>query len=446
MLRPRAWWFAIAIATGTVQARAQPEPGASPAADPSEAEPTAPAPPPATPRPSAPPAPAMPPSATPLPPLPVVADETCEAGWVARVYRETHRSVVKIDSGGGLGAGFIFPTQKYVATAFHVVSLGHPILVTLVTGKSISAKIVAYDPGNDLAILELDEPVTTIEPLRLSEDPVAELGSPVVAIGHPYGNAGDTKHRGLLGWSVSQGIVSGSGPSLIQTDAALNPGNSGGPVLGCDGRVLGVASAKARGEGVGFAVAGTWLRKLTEKMHKQGDYDGLWQLSGLGGMTFHGNPDEGLLGFQLGLALIAGDRWFGALAFEQLWDVTLPDQPPDVFDLSRSRSALGLTFGHRWLLLTGLPIHYASVGLGGVVARDATEVVRFAGSYDPACTTPPCPATVRAVTADTSEWFGWPAVVLGAQVLGVFDLSYSFMPDVRDLTRSVHRGTLGLAL
>jgi S1-C subfamily serine protease len=446
MLRPSAWWVAIAIATCSFQARAQPEPDPTPASGQPGAEPATPAPEPAPGKPATVPPAATAPSRAPLPPPPTAADETCEAGWVARVYRETHRSVVKIDSGGGLGAGFIFPTQKYVATAFHVVSLGHPILVTLVTGKSISAKIVAYDPGNDLAILELDEPVTTIEPLRLSEDPVAELGSPVVAIGHPYGNAGETKHRGLLGWSVSQGIVSGSGPSLVQTDAALNPGNSGGPVLGCDGRVIGVASAKARGEGVGFAVAGMWLRKLTEKMHRQGDYDGLWQVSGLGGMTFHGNPDEGLLGFQLGLALIAGDRWFGALTFEQLWDVTLPDQPPEVFDLSRSRSALGLTLGHRWLLLTGLPIHYASIGVGGVVARDATEVVRFAGSYDPTCTTPPCPTTIRAVTSDTSDWFGWPAVVLGAQLLGVFELSYSFMPDVRDLTSSVHRGTLGLAL
>lgn len=448
MRGPARWTFALSIAVCPVLARAQPTPVPDPAVVPEPMPPTPlPSPTPSEPVriPMPPPSPA-PPGPEPSMDPPTAHAAACEGAWVERVYKNSHRSVVKIDTGGGLGAGFIYPTTQHVATAFHVVALGHPITVTLITGKAVSARIVAFDAGNDLAILELEAPVQSIEPLTLADDPVAELGAPAVAIGHPYGNAGETKHRGLLGWSVSQGIISGSGPNLLQTDAALNPGNSGGPILGCDGRVLGVASAKARGEGIGFAVAAAWLRKLTDKIDKQGEYTGLWQFTGLAGMTFHGNPNEGLLGFDVGLGLIAGDRWFGTLTFEQLWDVALPDQPRDVFELSRARTALGLTLGHRWLILTSMPINYASIGVGGSVAHDTSETVRFTGTYDPACVETTCATTVNATTTDTSSWFGWPLATIGAQLFGAFEVSYAFMPDVIDISRSVHRGMLGFSL
>ena len=196
---------------------------------------------------------------------PARVDGSCDGKWFTRIYQASYKSVVRIDTGGGLGAGFVFHSPKYVATAFHVVSLGRELEVTFADGKTSGATVVAVDKDNDLAILELDTPAVGVAPLEPDEAEKIELGTPVLAIGHPYATVGD-ELEGLLSWSVSQGIISGRGERLLQTDAALNPGNSGGPLIGCDGRVLGVVSAKLQAEGIGFVIPSRLLVKTLDKI------------------------------------------------------------------------------------------------------------------------------------------------------------------------------------
>ena len=161
---------------------------------------------------------------------------------------------MRIDNAEGLGTGFLV-TSAYLVTAFHVVALGRPLRVTAADGTEQAGRVVATDRAHDLALLELEHPIAGAAPLVAETQP-APVGTPVIAIGHPFALL-DRVNRtldGLLYWTATQGIISERSEEFVQTDAAVNPGNSGGPLLACDGHVLGLVTAKLGGEGVGFAV------------------------------------------------------------------------------------------------------------------------------------------------------------------------------------------------
>jgi len=158
--------------------------------------------------------------------------------------------VVTIKSGAATGAGFIITEDGYVLTAAHVVSGLKTVSVQLHNGLVLDADVVRVDEGADVALIKL--PGTSHKPLELaSDDP--NVGIDVYVIGDPTGEE--------LSSSVAKGIVSGQrkieGNKFIQTDASVNPGNSGGPLIGKDGRVFGIVSMKYVGvelQGLGFAV------------------------------------------------------------------------------------------------------------------------------------------------------------------------------------------------
>jgi len=368
----------------------------------------------------------------------------CDGEWFIRVYRGAYRSVVRIDTGGGLGAGFVFHSPRHVATAFHVVSLGRSIDVTFADGSTVGAEVVAVDRENDLAILELEEPAS-VPPLLPSDMERVHLGTPVLAIGHPYATV-DAELEGLLSWSVSQGIVSGRGQRLLQTDAALNPGNSGGPMLGCDGRVLGVVSAKLQAEGIGFVIPIRFLVALTRQIGRQEPFSGDWRLSPGLGLLFHGNPEEALLGFELSLGVQIYDRWETRLRYGPLWAVALPDQPPEIFDQKRMRHALQLDAGYRFMLRERPFPVYLGVLIGGAATRTQTDRVELLGvAQDPACTVN-CSVAVQRTDTQEARWMGYPVVGFHLELFGGLDVSYAFLPDVIDVTLSIHRAFLGIAL
>jgi len=158
--------------------------------------------------------------------------------------------VVTIKSGAVTGAGFIITEDGYALTAAHVVSGVKTVSVQLHNGLVLDADVVRADDGADVALIKL--PGTSHKPLELAADDPA-VGVDVYAIGDPSGEE--------LSSSVAKGIVSGKreieGHKFIQTDASINPGNSGGPLIGKDGRVLGIVSMKYAGveyQGLGFAV------------------------------------------------------------------------------------------------------------------------------------------------------------------------------------------------
>jgi serine protease Do len=159
-------------------------------------------------------------------------------------------SFVTIKSGVTTGAGFIVTEDGYVLTAAHVVSGLKSVSVHLHSDLVLDADVVRVDAGADVALLKL--PGTSHKPLELAAD-VPAVGIDVYAVGDPTGEE--------LSSSVAKGVVSGKreidGHKFIQTDASVNPGNSGGPLIGKDGRALGIVSMKYVGpgfEGLAFAV------------------------------------------------------------------------------------------------------------------------------------------------------------------------------------------------
>ncbi len=159
-------------------------------------------------------------------------------------------SVVMVRVGAGLCAGVVIEPSGTVATAYHCVASARTPEITWKAGHVAVGEVIARDAGRDLALVRVPVEGRAWRPLRAGK-PV--VGEPVVALGHPYGTAPSGALEGTLRWSASQGIVSAVGPWLLQTDAALNPGNSGGPLLDTEGRVVGIVSRKLSGEGLAFA-------------------------------------------------------------------------------------------------------------------------------------------------------------------------------------------------
>lgn len=184
------------------------------------------------------------------------------------VYAAARDKVVLIRTEEGTGAGFLIQGRRLIATAFHVVQAGGKITVHSRAGGTWEARVYSYDKENDLAILELNQDFSTVEPLRLRSSGELSIGEPVVVIGHPFGRYSEDRDelKGLLTWTVTSGVLGAISQTVLQTDAAINPGNSGGPVLDGHGFVVGVVSSQLKdASNVGFAVRSEQLDLLLVK-------------------------------------------------------------------------------------------------------------------------------------------------------------------------------------
>ncbi len=148
------------------------------------------------------------------------------------------------DVASGLGSGVIVDDAGDILTALHVVANATAIQVSFADGTKSPAQVTATDPAHDIAVLTADQPPQTIVPAVLGDPRSVQVGSPAFVLGNPFGLAG----------SMSSGIVSALDRSfqlpngttltgLIQVDAAVNPGSSGGPLVDRDGRVVGIVTA-----------------------------------------------------------------------------------------------------------------------------------------------------------------------------------------------------------
>jgi S1-C subfamily serine protease len=164
---------------------------------------------------------------------------------ICDLYGSARESVVAVTSASGLGAGVIVSRDGLVVTNAHVMGVAVDGNVETHDGKSYAGRVSASDPAEDLAVLRVDAPGRTWRPVSVDGGPLPAVGSDVYIIGHPLG----------LGWTVTRGIVSGirseAGRTMIQTDAPISPGNSGGAMLDAAGHLVGIVTSKVVGNNAG---------------------------------------------------------------------------------------------------------------------------------------------------------------------------------------------------
>ncbi len=189
----------------------------------------------------------------------------------SQVYRETADSVALVDPPRGQGTGFVYD-DSHVVTNAHVVGTADEADVRFATGEWGAGTVVGRDPHSDLAVLEVEGRPASATPLPFTEEPPV-VGQEVVVIGNPFG----------LGGTVTAGIVSGvnrsipspagfSIPDAIQTDAAVNPGNSGGPMMSLDGQVLAVINSGG-GDNIAFGISAALTTRVVPELIETGTYD-----------------------------------------------------------------------------------------------------------------------------------------------------------------------------
>ncbi|OHB76773.1 MAG: hypothetical protein A2W31_12525 [Planctomycetes bacterium RBG_16_64_10] len=208
------------------------------------------------------------------------------------VYEAVHRSVVNINTRAirydsyffaeipseseGLGSGSVLDRDGHILTNYHVVEDAQQIEVTLATGKRYAARPVGYDALNDIAVLRIGAPPAELHPIVLGDSSSLKVGQRIYVIGSPF-ELERTFTTGIIS-SLNRTLPSRDRrrimKSIIQVDAAMNPGNSGGPLLDTRGRVIGmstaIASKTGESAGVGFAIPVDRIKRVVPELIRYG--------------------------------------------------------------------------------------------------------------------------------------------------------------------------------
>lgn len=204
------------------------------------------------------------------------------------VYEKCNRSVVHIATKAlgirsftqvkvreGSGSGSILDTNGHILTNFHVIENARQITVSLHDGSVYPAEIVGQDPDTDIAVLKIEAPAELLEPLTMGNSDDLRVGQRIYAIGNPFGLE-RTMSSGMVS-SLDRQIPSKTGRSmrsLIQLDATLNQGNSGGPLLNTRGQQVGINTAIISSDGdsagVGFAIPSTTIGRIVPQLIQHG--------------------------------------------------------------------------------------------------------------------------------------------------------------------------------
>lgn len=219
---------------------------------------------------------------------PLAPDELTQEEQVnIAVYEHANRGVVHITTRGGdrlfllevptegAGSGSVFDKAGHILTNNHVIDGARQVQVTLFDGQTYDAKFVGADPVNDVAVIKIDAPPQVLHPVTLGDSRRLRVGMRVFALGNPFG----------LERTLTTGIISSLNralqvhesrtiKSIIQIDAAINPGSSGGPLLDTHGRLIGmntaIASRTGQSAGVGFAIPVNLISRIVPQLIERG--------------------------------------------------------------------------------------------------------------------------------------------------------------------------------
>jgi len=225
------------------------------------------------------------------------ADSLYDEDVVTSIYNAASQAVVEVNvtqtstsffgqsTEEGLGSGFVIDSDGYIVTNNHVVEGASSVEVTFADGSTADAEVMGTDSVHDLAAIKVDDSdVDGITPLTLDDSDDVELGEMAIAIGNPYGYQNTITVGVISGLDRTISDEDSSLTGMLQTDAALNPGNSGGPLLNADGAVIGVNTAiESSATGIGFAVPSNIVEKELDTLEEGTDYVRPWL--GISGRT-----------------------------------------------------------------------------------------------------------------------------------------------------------------
>lgn len=166
----------------------------------------------------------------------------------------------------GIGTGFIVSKDGNIVTNYHVIEGASKVSVIFNNGKEVSAKVIAVNEKDDLAILDVDDSVEMPGIAKLAENDNLNAGQEIITIGNPLGKEfSGTVTKGIISSTSRTVSMNGEQKEFIQIDAAINPGNSGGPLINLKGEIIGVNTAKKSGEnieGMGFSIKIAKVREM----------------------------------------------------------------------------------------------------------------------------------------------------------------------------------------
>ena len=207
------------------------------------------------------------------------ASRSTGALTVNSIYKLANRGVVKITvtypadspNARSQGSGFVYDTAGHVVTNQHVIDGADAITVTFWNGRDYPATLVGSDPSTDTAVIKVDAPASVLHPVAVADSRTVQVGDGVVAIGSPFGLA-ETVTAGIVS-ALHRTMTSPNNFTIedsIQTDTAINHGNSGGPLLNMQAKVIGITtqiqSDSGGNEGVGFAVPSNTVQEIAKKL------------------------------------------------------------------------------------------------------------------------------------------------------------------------------------
>lgn len=218
----------------------------------------------------------------------------------------------------GAGSGVVLSEDGYIVTNHHVIDGANTIKVRLSNGQTYTAALTGTDERTDLAVLKIN--ASGLTAAKLTDSSTVRVGDFVIAIGNPLGELGGTVTEGIISAKDRKVTIDGEAMTLLQTSAAVNPGNSGGGLFNLNGELVGVVNAKSSGddiEGLAFAIPANTVKEITQELIQYGYVTGRPQLGisvaqitkpGMGRQTYYSTPGLYITQSFADNGLKAGDR------------------------------------------------------------------------------------------------------------------------------------------